>query len=330
MLERKYLPILFTVSLVGSFLAHYYIRNNEPLRGSLSAILDAIFIAAFLAYAVDPVLKQGLLREGIRSIFRYIYGYSLPPALQKFYDTTVVGTKDLRTDCQLNWRISPIPNSSDRVSVRLHVTFRMVNFTNEPLHYRHEVFALSDVPGAKGSVEALFCVDTKSQTNEYQLDKDALNNPAKDRSQPRKKFTDVRPEYKAGPAITLEPKDADEGGRYKFGVHYSSESSWPNGLDWFLVAEVTTDIEVCITVDDALKDHLFSVIPSPPDNSSDRQKPNYDYETQNYRCRWKYPRLFVPNEVVIVRWHHPELLTSPDSAAPEAFSVGGSPADSAL
>jgi hypothetical protein len=313
--EREFLPVIFIVCLAGIGLVHYYIKN-EYLRGSLSAILDALFIASFLAYAVDPVLKQGLLKEGVRSIFRYIYGYTLPHALQDFFDTTIVGTKEIRTEGQLHWRIIPHPSAPDSVLVPLHASFGVLNFVNERRQYKHEVFAISDTPGTKGSIEAMYCKDLETGHYIYKLTKDELLDVQVGHEKKR--------DYKSGPAVNLEPKASDEKSRYSFGVHYGAESTWPNGLDWFRFSEVTTEAEVIITVDERLKDHFFSVIPSPP-NGKDGMVPAFDPQSQEYRCQWHYPRLFVPNEIMIVRWQPAEAPVPAGHSAPAAFAPPPAP-----
>jgi hypothetical protein len=295
MFERDRLPWILVLSLVVNFLVHFSIRQNEVLRSSLSAILDAIFIAVFLAYAVDPVLKQGLLKEGIRNIFKYLYGYSLPPALQDFYETTIVGTKVIRTDCQLHWTICPVHLMSERMSTRLHTSFGILNFTDETRSYTHQVFAIGDTPDAKESVEALYCKNTETQAFVYQLKKSELLTV--------KERTEFKGEYKTGHPVKLDPRSSEEKSRYRFGVRYYAEASARE--DWFLFSEVTSGVEVVITVDESLQHYYFSVIPLAPHHSS-RMKPVLDMQTMEYRCLWQFPRLFVPNEILIIRWQPPD------------------------
>jgi len=159
---EKALPVLAFLALGGSAAAHYYLHEPkyEAVREAVASVCDAIFIAAFLAKAVDPVLKKGLLKEGIKSIFRYVYGYSLPPSLQQFYEQNVAGTKELRTEFCLHWRLKPIASTTDLVSTRLHAKFRVVNFSNEQRFYNHRAFAIDDTPRAKGTIELLYCTDT--------------------------------------------------------------------------------------------------------------------------------------------------------------------------
>jgi hypothetical protein len=312
-LERG-LPLLALLALGGTASAHYYLTRQEAIRETISSVCDAIFIASFLAIVVDPVLKKGLLKEGIKSIFRYIYGYALPPSLQDFYERTVVGTKELRTDFSLHWRIKPLTSVQDLVAVRLHAKFRMLNFTNDPRSYNHRAFAVNDTARSKGVVESLYCTDLGDHNKSvYSWDKKKL---AEMQADIHKKNKDLKLGYQYGPAMDLEPKNADYKERYLFGAIYSSEQSWPHGLDWFRFTEVTTQAEVTITVDEALKDHHFTVIPAPSDGS-DGMKPTFDFESEEYRCHWNFARLFVPNEIIIVRWQPPETQVPLSTSLPQ-------------
>jgi hypothetical protein len=298
LLDGQALRWVTLISLLGIGLIHALWRghDNEAIRGSISAMLDAIFIASFLAIAVDPVLKKGLLKEGVRNIFRYLYGYSLPSQMQEFYEETIVGTKFFRTDCELHWTVSPIVPDQGLVECRLHASFGVLNFIHEEQDYTHEVFAVNSTPGAKDYVEIMYCKDLETRAFVYHKDKDNLQTKGGDKSDR---------DNKIGDEVNLPPRSPHERSHYRFGVHYYAEALWPNGLDQFIIKEVTSSIDVIITVDATLKDCYFDVMPSPPDDAG-RKKPTYDPMAKELRCTWRFARLFVPNEVLVVRWQLPE------------------------
>ena len=292
--------------------------HGEAFRDSVGAFCDAIFIAAFLAYAVDPVVKQALLKEGIKNIFRYIYGYNLPPDLQTFYDETIVPAQILRRNNQLHWSMGRPHNTSDRAALRLHASFDIANFTNKDLIYTHKVYATSDAPGDKGSVECLYCRNLESGEFEYEYQRNQLE-AMKPAGGPHR-------DSRAGDEISFPAKSIDHAPRYCFGVHYYSEQALAFGIDEFRISELTAHIEVIVSVDEQFKEHRFSIVPQQPGQGEDL-KPTFDTQYRDYRCVWRFNRLFVPNETIVIRWRAAtqEPVTKPLDASLHRPSAPASP-----
>jgi len=316
--DQRYLPWIALVTLALILLVYRYVHS--PIwRDSLNALLDANFIAAFLAMTVDPILKQSLLKEGAKSIFRYAYGYNLPPELQDFFDANIAGAKFIRMDCVLQWGIKPIAEVKDRVFVPLHAAFSVLNFTDEERNYTHKAFAINATPGENATVESLYCYDLRTNTPVYEYSHDQLQKvPRGDQQQDLRKGDVVRvPVLEEGQKPT-----------HRFGVFYNANQSLPFGLDYFNFSELTANVEVIVTVDEAFKEYIFSVAPSPSDGKvqDENQKPAYHIPSQEWRCYWKFDRVFVPNEMLSIRWQlkpsSPPPATGSFAAAAKARHTG--------
>jgi len=284
-------------SLAGLFALHFFERPKPDLKHAAGEALAAVFIACFVALIVDPFLKRTLVKEGMRGVFKYLYGFNLPSALQDFFEDNVVGTKMMRTNCRLHWKVKPSGSSSAKVDVQIHASFKMWNFSNRSQKYKHRAFA-TDEPGGPASVLSMYCKDNKTQKSIYRSDSAALSDVVVGGGLARR-------EQKA-PAhdVMLEPEDE---GRYTFGVNFSAECTWPSGSDWFYFQAVTRDVEVIVSVDEGLRNHRFGLLPG-PDGSSSWQIPEWDVENLDYRCTWRFNRLFVPNEIILVRWRPEDVF----------------------
>jgi len=285
LLERRFLPAIGGLALLGGILVRLY-PHDEAFRDSIASFCDAIFIAAFLAYAVDPVVKHGLIKD----TFGYVYGYSLPPDLQTFYDETIVKATILRRDHELHWTIKRL-GATERTALQLDASFHVFNFTDKELDYTHKVYAISDTPGENGAVELLYCKNLKTNAVEYEYHQNQLK--------ALKATVGPHTDARIGPKMRFAPKAVDAPPEYLFGVRYYSESALSFGVDEFRISELTSRLKVIVSVDEHLKDHLFTLIP-PQDGQKDDIKPVL--EDGGYRCTWEFHRLFVPNETVVLRW----------------------------
>jgi hypothetical protein len=287
--KRWFLGTIAVGSAAGIVAAHA--ANRQIVRDSVGALCDALFIASFLALVVDPVLKQGLLKEAVKDVFGFIFGYSLPPELREFLNDIVADTKVIRRNCSLHWEIKPISSDPEKVELRLHSSFHIENFTNEMRPYLQRAVAYSDAPGDNGRVTALYCRDERARGYVYQYDEDAL------------KSTELKPGpdgYVYGKSVDLPPRTAHSSLGYRMGVSYYSESVL-SGLDQFIVYEMSSGIEVIVTVDDALKHCIFKIIPI-PSSGKDEVRPSWDGASHQYRCAWHFKKIFVPNEMILLRW----------------------------
>jgi hypothetical protein len=300
LLERRwFLPTVAVVALFAGVLIRQYAR--ETYRDSIGSFFDAIFIAAFLASVVDPVLKLGFLKGAAKDVFALIYGYKLPPELQAFFDDTIAGTKVIRRDCELHWTIRKHPSVADRVVLKLHASFDLLNFTRDRYDYTHQVAAIADAPGENGSVDFMYCRIRPGNAYFYQCEKGSLVTGK----------NSVNP----GKPVPLDPR-AGLHSQYRVGVHYQSEAPLVNGVDQFGFSEVTTNVQVIVTVDPEFRGYKYSLIPMPK-LEDEPVAPVFDVQSQEYRCSWTFDRVFVPNESLILRWQAPAPRPA---AAPAAAS----------
>lgn len=316
-------PLFFGLFLSAAAL--YVLRCYEhstfdPLHAA-GEVLTALFIAFLLAILVDPFLKQTLLKEGIRSIYKYIYGYSLPQILKDYFEKEVVGSKMMRVNCNLQWKLAPAEASSTHVHVSIQVSFGVWNYFSQEQNYEHTAFAFSDEPQGKASVQSMYCLD--NETGKYRYDRTTKLVPAEvpeqqdhDQKQngPKKDIKPIKPEIDS--VVSLEPSDdPNRTTRYTFGARYDAEASWPTGSDEFFVKELTRDVKVVVIVDKALTNLYFDLIPATGTNSGWKQALHDDHE-DDYRCTWHLKRLFVPNETILLRWREAEIgRTEADPAA---------------
>ena len=212
----------------------------------------------------------------------------------------------MRKSCRLHWRIDPISGEPRAVQVRLHASFDVANLTGDAHSYTHKVLALSDTPGDNGSVEGLYCKSITTGEFRYNLTKPLLIDVPGDE-------TASWEGYKCGEAVPLGKRSPNGHAPFTFGVHYYSESTFPDGVDQFMFSEVTSGVEVIITVSEQLRSQIFSIIPSPP-SGFDQATPKPDPQTRELRCCWSFPRLFVPNETIVIRWQE-GVLAAGDPAA---------------
>ncbi|MES2223207.1 MAG: hypothetical protein V4587_19835 [Acidobacteriota bacterium] len=280
------LSLLAAIFLAGGICARYLISHNQPLKEAAGALFDALFIATFLAIAVDPILKQLFFREATKDIFSFIYGYSLPPELRSFVNDVILKETVIRRQCCLKWTIQSIRDNADKVALLLDASFSVENFTNENRKYEHKVVAWSDSPTDVGSVEDLYCQDQVTHKQQYHIKKGDFKVDAEG--------------YIHGKEINLPPKGTNSAPLYRMGAHYYSESG-ASGLDQFTFFETTVDVEVVVTVDDGLQELMFSISPQ-LEGVPDKIKPELDGASGTYRCCWAFKKVFVQNETIVIRW----------------------------
>jgi len=101
---------------------------------AISAALEALFIAAFLALTVDPYLKKEFFREASTDIFFFWLGYALPHEVGDYLQTFIMDTKLVRRECELRWNLREL--DTGKVELKLRVSFILQNVTNQRQDYQ--------------------------------------------------------------------------------------------------------------------------------------------------------------------------------------------------
>lgn len=225
--QRITLGAVMVLSLVIVIILRWQFEGR--IVEAFAAAFDAVFIAAFLAFTVDPFLKRELFREASSDIFLFWLGYSLPHRINEFLHSFVTETKLLRSDCVLRWTIVQEP-STDHVRLELAISYDFENVTRKWQTYTQQARVYDSSPEEENTVLSMKCIAPMYPSLEYEFGP--------------KDFQRKPDGYIAGPELRMPPQrqlEARAGAtpripagnnRIRFETRYSSRSHRTGSDSW--------------------------------------------------------------------------------------------------
>ena len=117
----------FALIGTGAALMHYW--GTIPLVYGLA---EAVIIAGVLAVFVDPLMKQSLLRQASRGIFKHLLGFDQRPEIKEKLQDIVFNTKLFRKSCDLRCSVE---TQSDHFRFTVEYDSEIINPTHNACDY---------------------------------------------------------------------------------------------------------------------------------------------------------------------------------------------------
>lgn len=133
--NRKFWSSLLLIALLG--LAALIGAHYMPLAWALGRALaisigEALLVAAILGLTVDKYIKEFLVREASKDIYKYLVGYKLPEGIQNRL-RDLMGTSLIRRNYQVTYTLTPLP--SDQMLLDVKYSFLAENVSIEAVRY---------------------------------------------------------------------------------------------------------------------------------------------------------------------------------------------------
>jgi hypothetical protein len=273
--KYRFLLLLVIMIGLGILLAIYGAKRwGHPAE----AIGDALIIAGVLGLTVDGYVKAHLLEEASRDISQYLLGYHLPGEIQ-YTIKDLMFTGRVSRNLHLHYTLTEPPETPDKVSVELTLTYWVENLTNSKLPYSQYFY--QEASFSPRFLE-LRCDSTETNAN-YRLGENELGQQVKTQKD------SFRITVK-GPTIKLPPRSHESGSKYEFTTKCAS-----------LYAEDYSDVFVfdypciAVVVTAEYPEHFEFEAPSEPEEVN----------------RWEYPRVFLGGEQITMHWRKKKALTIP-------------------
>lgn len=274
--KARFYLLLLAMAALGLALSSVEMPGMPKREKLFHVAADALLIASFLAGTVDVYLKQRLLKEAAFDIFQYMIGYQLPVGVSERIKQLVRETSLLRRDCILRWTLDWVDTTKkDEVWSRLEATFNVENLTSKDDLYFHRTSA-TDPSDQTTKVEAMWC-HCWQETSDYHHAGEHL------KAEPEDETGD---EWIKGPPITIPARNRERELKCSFGARYISKHKAAKGDDSYTFSFPTLSVTVVVNAPPELEIKV--------DPKADRNHLGNNYE---------YPRLFVGNESVTIRWN---------------------------
>ena len=123
----------FQRSLVAALIGAHYMPLPWALRRALTiSIGEALFVAAILGFTVDKYIKEFLVREASKDLFKYLVGYKLPEGIQNRL-RDLMGTSLIRRNYQVTYTLTTISN--DYMLLDFKYSFLVENVSTGEIPY---------------------------------------------------------------------------------------------------------------------------------------------------------------------------------------------------
>src|SRR6266702_5683670 len=125
--ERKFWGSLVVIALLGlaALIGAHYMPLLWALPRALAiSIGEALFVAAILGFTVDKYIKEFLVREASKDIFKYLVGYKLPEGIQNRL-RDLMGTSLIRRNYQVIYTLTAISNDQMLLDVKYSFLVKM-------------------------------------------------------------------------------------------------------------------------------------------------------------------------------------------------------------
>jgi hypothetical protein len=259
------------VALAGACLISLGIVSYFPISRELSelikAVVEALIVAGALSVLVDPFLKNRLLREATRGIFKHMVGFDPEPEIKDRLERIVF--QDAKLLCRrrtLTCRFEPLPNEKVRVTVDTSVEVETPGLS--AVGFSH---FLAFERAEQATVHTMSLIAPTDASQNYNFESPVLITKPPGILEARPKEVKIRP-----------------GNTYNFYSRYSMILP-EDFYHAFHVVHPTIGVHV-------------SVIETPegfiiaPDQTANHQG-----------NEWDYPSLFMPGQNLTIRWYRYEF-----------------------
>jgi hypothetical protein len=137
--EIKFGRILAAITIIGvAFIvaAHFLPPIWLLLRGLAQSVGEALIVAAILGFTVDRYMKDFLIREITKDLFKYLVGYKLPEAIQNRL-RDLMGTPLIREKYQTLYTL--MPQSDKHVVLDVKYQFELKNVSTTIKSYEPRI-----------------------------------------------------------------------------------------------------------------------------------------------------------------------------------------------
>ncbi len=132
--DRKFWGSLVVIALLGlaALIGAHYMPLLWALPRALAiSIGEALFVAAILGFTVDKYIKEFLVREASKDIFKYLVGYKLPEGIQNRL-RDLMGTSLIRRNYQVIYTLTAISNDQMLLDVKYSFLVENVSTSETP------------------------------------------------------------------------------------------------------------------------------------------------------------------------------------------------------
>lgn len=133
--ESKFRRSLVAVGALGlvALIGGHYMPPQWALGRDLAiSIGESLFVAAILGFTVDKYIKEFLVREASKDLFKYLVGYKLPEEIQNRL-RDLMGTSLIRRNYQVTYTLSATAN--DQMLLDVKYSFLVENVSTDEVDY---------------------------------------------------------------------------------------------------------------------------------------------------------------------------------------------------